>query len=155
MSDTFGYTGEESKDYKIIIEISKNDDLFLSIVGSQNNDIYSSNYYLNNLNEKFLNVINFKTIKDFRVCLLENIKRKTLILKPPYKNVINSIWKVFPSDKTKEQTFTLISSKSSNKKISIYSFSDFSKVKNIAEELKKQLSVEIVKNNVQKTIKLI
>ena len=149
MSDTFGYTGEESKDYKIIIEISKNDDLFLSIVGSQNNDIYSSNYYLNNLNEKFLNVINFKTIKDFRVCLLENIKRKTLILKPPYKNVINSIWKVFPSDKTKEQTFTLISSKSSNKKISIYSFSDFSKVKNIAEELKKQLSVEIVKNNVQ------
>ena len=149
MSDTFGYTGEESKDYKIIIEISKNDDLFLSIVGSQNNDIYSSNYYLNNLNEKFLNVINFKTIKDFRVCLLENIKRKTLILKPPYKNVINSIWKVFPADKSKEQTFTLISSKSSNKKISIYSFSDFSKVKNIAEELKKQLSVEIVKNNVQ------
>ena len=151
MTDTFDfdYTGEDSQNYKIIIETTKDDDLFLSIIRASNNDIYSSNYYLNNLNEKFLNVIKFKTIKDFKLCLLENLKRKLVILEPPYKNVINSKWKVFPTEKSKEQTFTLISSKSSNKKISIYSFSDYNKIKNVLEELTKQLSVGVNKTGLQ------
>ena len=145
----FEYIGEDSKKYKIIIETTKDEDLFLSIIGISSTDIYSSNYYLNNLNEKFLNVIKFKTIKDFRTCLMDNLKKKLLILKSPYKNVINSVWKVFPNEKSKEQTFTLISSKASNKKISIYSFSDYNKIKNILEELKKQLSVEVNKTSLQ------
>ena len=148
MSETFDYSGEDSKKYKIIVEISE-EDLFLNIVSAANNDIYSSNYYLNNLNEKFLNVVKFKTIKDFKLCLSDNIKKKSLILKSPYKNIINSIWKVFPTDKSKEQTFTLISSKSSNKKISIYSFYDYSIIKNIVDELKKQLKVEVNKTGLQ------
>ena len=151
MSETidFDYKGKNSNNYKIIIETTKEDTLFLSIVDSKNGDVYSSNYYLTNLNEKFLNIIKFKKINDFKSLLAENIKSKLLVLNEPYKNVINSVWKVFPSDKSKNQTFTLISSKSSNKKISIYSFSNFSKIKNIVEEIKQQLSIEINKNSLQ------
>ena len=116
----FDYKGENSNNYKIIIETTKEEDLFLSIVDLKSRDVYSSNYYLTNLNEKLLNVNKFKKIIDFKSNLVDNIKSKSLILKAPYKNVINSVWKVFPSDKSKNQTFTLISSKSSNKKISIY-----------------------------------
>ena len=149
MADIFDYTGEDSKNYKVIIETPNDEDLFLSIIRNPNNDIYSSSYYLNNLNEKFLNVTKFKAIKDFKLCLFENIKGKHLILNSPYKNVINSIWKVFPTEKGKEQTFTLISSKSANKKISIYSFSDYNKIKNVIEELKKQITIEINKTSLQ------
>ena len=145
----FDYKGENSNNYKIIIETTKEEDLFLSIVDLKSRDVYSSNYYLTNLNEKFLNVNKFKKIIDFKSNLVDNIKSKSLILKAPYKNVINSVWKVFPSDKSKNQTFTLISSKSSNKKISIYSYSNFSKIKNIIEEIKQQLSIEINKNSLQ------
>ena len=147
MSDTtFDYVGEDSKNYKIIIGTTKDGDLFINIFGVQNSaDIYSSNYFLSNLNEKFNNIIKLKTINDFKTLCEENIKKKTLILKSPYKSVINTIWKTFPNDKSKNNTFTLISSKSSSKKISIYSFSNYSKVKNVVEELKKQLSLEISK----------
>ena len=146
---SFDYTGENSSKYKIIIETKKEDYLFLSFVDINKNDIYSSNYYLNNLNEKFLKIIKFKAINDFKSCLVDNIIKKMLILKAPYKNVINSVWNIFPTDKSKKQTFNLISSKSSNKNISIYSFSDSSKIMNIIEEIKNQLSIEIKKNDIK------
>ena len=65
MSETidFDYKGKNSNNYKIISETTKEDTLFLSIVDSKNGDVYSSNYYLTNLNEKFLNIIKFKKIK--------------------------------------------------------------------------------------------
>ena len=91
---SFDYTGENSNKYKIIIETKKEDYLFLSFVDFNNNDIYSSNYYLNNLNEKFLKIIKFKGINDFKSCLVDNINKKLLVLKAPYKNVINSVWNI-------------------------------------------------------------
>ena len=48
----FDYKGENSNNYKIIIETTKEEDLFLSIVDLKSRDVYSSNYYLTNLNEK-------------------------------------------------------------------------------------------------------
>ena len=55
MSDTtFDYEGEDSKKYKVIIGITQDEDLFINIIEFNNQeDIYSSNYYLSSLNEKF------------------------------------------------------------------------------------------------------
>jgi len=93
MSETidFYYKGKNSNNYKIIIETTKEDTLFLSIVDDKNGDVYSSDYYLTNLNEKFLNIIKFKKINEFKSLLAENIKSKLLVLNEPYKNVINSV----------------------------------------------------------------
>ena len=100
MSDTtFDYEGEDSKKYKVIIGITQDEDLFINIIEFNNQeDIYSSNYYLSSLNEKFLNVIKFKTINHFKSLCEENIRKKTLVIHAPYKSVINSVWKVFPGN---------------------------------------------------------
>ena len=142
---TFEYIGEDKKSYQIILEITKDDYFILTIIDPKNNDVYSSNYYLNNLNEKFGNTIKLKTLKDFESLCALNITKKLLVLKPPYKNVINSVWKIFPNNKSKTQTFTLISSKSYNKKISIYSYYNYTNIKNIVEEIQKQLLIERIK----------
>ena len=142
---TFEYIGEDKKSYQIILEITKDDYFILTIIDPKNNDVYSSNYFLNNLNEKFGNTIKLKTLKDFESLCALNITKKLLVLKPPYKNVINSVWKIFPNNKSKTQTFTLISSKSYNKKISIYSYCNYTNIKNIVEEIQKQLLIERIK----------
>ena len=61
-------------------------------------------------------------MKEFRNILLDNINKKELVLRPPYKNVITSIWKTFPKENSKTETFILISSKSNNKNISLIFF---------------------------------
>ena len=45
---------------------TKEENLFLSIISLKSIGVYSSNYYLTNLNEKFLNLINLKKIIDFK-----------------------------------------------------------------------------------------
>ena len=157
MSDTtFDYVGVDSKKYKIIIGITKDEDLFINIIELLNpDDIYSSNYYLNNLNDKFLDVIKFKTINEFKSLCEENIRKKTLVINPPYKSVINSIWKVFPNNKSKQNTFTLTSSKSFDKKLTIYCHCDFGKIEYLTDELKKQVNVEITKNSLKSTNEIV
>ena len=90
-------------------------------------------------------LLKLKTLKDFESLCALNITKKLLVLKSPYKNVINSVWKIFPNNKSKTQTFTLISSKSYNKKISIYSYYNYTNIKNIVEEIQKQLLIERIK----------
>ena len=143
---TFKYIGEDKKNYQIILEITNDNDFILTIIDINNGDSYSSNYYLNSLNDKFGNIIKLKTLKDFESCCVENIKKKLLILKSPYKNIINSVWKIFPKNNSNNQTFTLISTKSYNKKISIYTYYNYPKIKNIVEEIQRQLLIEIEKN---------
>ena len=144
MSETFNYVGEDNKKYQIIFQYS-NEDIELTIVRLDNGDLYYSNYNLDNLNLKFMNVIKFKQAKDFTNCCSDNIKRKTLNLKSPYKNVIKSIWKIFPNEVKKTNTFTLVSSKSAEKNISLFCYSGYLKAKNFVEEIQKQLSIEISK----------
>ena len=157
MSDTtFDYVGVDSKKYKIIIGITKDEDLFINIIELLNpDDIYSSNYYLNNLNDKFLDVFKFKTINEFKSLCEENIRKKTLVINPPYKSVINSIWKVFPNNKSKQNTFTLTSSKSFDKKLTIYCHCDFGKIEYLTDELRKQVNVEITKNSLKSTNEIV
>lgn len=147
-NNNFEYTGEDSRKYRIIIDISKENNLFLSIIGANDKETYSSNYYLNNLNQKFLNIIKFKDTLEFQTCLIDNIKKRTLVLKAPYKSVVNSIWKIFPNSKSKTQTFSLISSKSFDKKLDVYCYGEYSKFKNLEEELKKQLFIQVSKNTI-------
>ena len=102
---TFEYIGEK-KNYQIIFEVTSDNIFILTIIDLKDGDLYSSNYFLNNLNDKFGNIIKLKALKDFESFCIENINKKLPILKSPYKNLL--------------QTFTLISTKSYNKKISVY-----------------------------------
>ena len=102
-------------------------------------DIYSSSYNLENLNEKFENVIYFKDISDFKKILEKNISKQALLLKPPYKAVIESIWKIYPGDTSKNQCFTLLLQKSFNKTISLFFYENYSKSEKIVKEAERQL----------------
>ena len=144
MSSAFNYDDENNKKYKIIFQCP-DDNIELTIVRLDNGDIYRSNYDLDNLNQKFFGVIKFKSSKDFINCCNDNINKKTLKLKSPYKSVIKSIWNIFPNDDKKKNTFTLVSSKSADKNISLFCYSEYYMTKNLVEEIQKQLSIEINK----------
>ena len=75
MTDTYDYINEDGKNYKIIFSIQDVNFLHINIIDGINNDIYSSSYYLDNLNEKFNNIFLFKTIKDFQNYYIDNIKK--------------------------------------------------------------------------------
>ena len=89
-----------------------------------------------------MKIITFKTIEQFLELLVENLKKKTLILEKPYKNVITSIWKMFPNSKEKTQTFSLLSSLDSNKNITILFYSDFKSSENVVKEIEKSARVQ-------------
>ena len=118
------------------IEKSENDK-----IDNEKIEMFSSNYLLDDLNEKFGKVLHFKKINEFKNILIENINRKQLIIKSPYKNVINTIWKTFPKD-SKNETFTLISSKSNNNNISIFFFENLTKSEPIIKEIEAQLIIK-------------
>ena len=147
MSDSYEYISEDKKTYKIkftIIEKDEINQLILSFIDkSEKNNSYSSNYQVIDLNEKFGKTIQFKTINDFKECLIQNIKKKLLVLKSPYKNVINSQWRTFPKDSEKENTFTLILSKLFNKNISLFFYSSFSNSEKIVKEYEKEFNIKI------------
>ena len=65
---TFEYIGEDKKNYQIILEVTTDNYFILTIIEQNNGEEYSSNYFLNNLNDKLGNIIKLKTIKDFESC---------------------------------------------------------------------------------------
>ena len=148
MESIYNYSGEDGNKYIIKIVLEEDDMLSIYIKGGEINEIFSSSYILENLNEKFEKIISCKEISDFKKILEKNINKKTLILKPPYKSIINSIWKIFPGDSSKKQTFTLISQKSFNKNISLFFYENFTKSEIFVKESEKQLLIkqkEIIK----------
>ena len=153
MSDSYEYISEDKKTYKIkftIIEKDEINQLILSFIDkSEKNNSYSSNYQVIDLNEKFGKTIQFKTINDFKECLIQNIKKKLLVLKSPYKNVINSQWRTFPKDSEKENTFTLILSKLFNKNISLFFYSSFSNSEKIVKEYEKEFNIKINEKKIE------
>lgn len=147
MSKDFEYENEEKKIFKILITCKNDKEISLSFTGqSETNEIYSSNYQIDDLNEKFGKIKKFKKINEFNDLIIDNINKKTLILKSPYKNVINSKWKTFPNEEAKEDTFTLISTRSMNKKISLLFYSNYTKSKYIIDQILSQLSIKIIGN---------
>ena len=101
-----------------------------------------SNYILDDLNIKFTKIIQFKTIEQFMSILIENIKKKYLILNSPYKNAITTTWKIFPDSKEKKQTFSLVSSFDSHKTISLLFYSDFKTSEKFLKEIEKAVQGE-------------
>ena len=143
MTDEFKYEGEDKKIYHICINTTSEKEISVSFIGEkETNEIYASNYLIDDLNEKFGKIKQFKKIKEFRNILLDNINKKELVLRPPYKNVITSIWKTFPKENSKTETFTLISSKSINKNISLIFFSNYTQSEPIVKELEKQFVIK-------------
>ena len=148
MESKYDYIGEDGKKYIITIAIKEQEILSIYIKGAEVNETFSSDYILENLNEKFQKIITCKEISDFKKILEKNINKKTLVLKSPYKSVINSIWKIFPGESSKKQTFTLISQKSFNKTISLFFYENFTKSEVFVKEVEKQLLIkqkEIIK----------
>lgn len=147
MSKDFEYENEEKKIFKILITCKNDKEISLSFTGqSETNEIYSSNYQIDDLNEKFGKIKKFKKINEFNDLIINNINKKTLILKSPYKNVINSKWKTFPNEEAKKDTFTLISTRSMNKNISLLFYSNYTKSKYIIDQILSQLSIKIIGN---------
>ena len=139
MDSAHNYVGTDGKKYSIKIVIEEDNTLTLTLKGMEVDDIYSSSYNLENLNEKFENVIYFKDISDFKKILEKNISKQALLLKPPYKAVIESIWKIYPGDTSKNQCFTLLLQKSFNKTISLFFYENYSKSEKIVKEAERQL----------------
>lgn len=139
MDSAHNYVGTDGKKYSIKIVIEEDNNLTLTLKGTEVDDIYSSSYNLENLNEKFENVIYFKDISDFKKILEKNISKQALILKPPYKAVIESIWKIYPGDTSKNQCFTLLLQKSFNKTISLFFYENYSKSEKIVKEAERQI----------------
>ena len=144
ITDEFKYEGENKKTYLISINSTSENEISLSFIGkNETNEIYTSKYLIDDLNEKFGKIKQFKKIKDFRNILVDNnINKKELILKPSYNNVITSIWKTFPKENSKTETFTLISSKSNNKNISLIFFSNYTQSEPIVKELENQFVIK-------------
>ena len=142
MEQDFKYVGEDKKNYLLNIVLEEDNYLTLTIKGVEANDIFSSSYNLDNLKAKFEGILNLKDIKDFMKILEKNITKKSLVLKSPYKTVINSIWKTFPKDNSKPQTFTLISQKSFNNNVSLFFFENYTKSGPFVAEAEKQLLIK-------------
>ena len=105
----------------------------LIIKNNINNVIYSSEYGLDFLKDKFEKKFNFNELTIFYNCLIDNIRERKLIIKPPYEKVINTIWKIYPK-KNSEDTCTLVLYKKIKKKLSLFFFSSMENSKDILKE---------------------
>ena len=139
MTSNHDYVGVDGKKYTLKIMLVQDKSLTLTLNGAEAGESYSSNYYLENLNEKFSNIIFFKDISDFKKILEKNISKKVLIVKQPYKAVIETNWKIFPGESSKNQLFTLLLQKSFNKTISLFFFDNSTKSENFVKEAERQL----------------
>ncbi len=143
MEKSYTYEAEDKNNYQIIFELNDSKRIKLSFSNNSSQDLkYTSEYQLDELNEKFRKIIHFKEINLFHQCLIDNLNKKSLILKAPYKNVITSIWKIFPKKENQIQTFTLISSKEFNKNISLIYFSNYTQSEEIVKKIEKQFQIE-------------
>ena len=134
---SFNIIGE--KEIKIIIKEINQDNTIT-------NPEYISLYNIDYLNERLEKIIHFNSINHFRDCLLNNLTQKALIVKPPYKSAIATIWKIFPKEQNKKNTFTLLSSSNYDKGLSLIFFGDNQNSKNIIKEVEQ---IILQKNPVQ------
>ena len=138
------YKSEDGKyNYVILFEETKNEIIIsLTNEGNENdNSPFTSKYEIDYLNEKFGKNAYFKNIIHFRECLINNIEKKLLKIKSPYKNVINTVWKLFPKDYKDKKTFTLISSQSWEKNLSIIFYSNYKRAEKIVKQIEDQAQI--------------
>jgi len=140
---SFNYYSKDSKKYEILIS-EVNEKIILNLITSDSS-FYISKYRLEFLNEKLGKIIKFNKASQFINCLIENIIKNTMVVEPPYKNVITTIWKLFPNDSKKEESFTLISSKKCNQKLSIIFYSSHKRAEKISDIITEDLN--LIKEN--------
>ncbi len=99
---------------------------------------FYSIYRLQFLKDRFGKILKLEKIRQFLNIIKDNIKRKKLVIKPIYKNIVKSIWKTFPNDTTKEDSFTLVSTKYVNKNLSLIFFSNYERAQEVVNEIEKQ-----------------
>ena len=121
------------------------------IIKDGNNNVeYSSEYRLDFLKAKFEKNFDFNELTIFYNCLKDNIIERKLIIEPPYEKVINTIWKIYPKNNS-EKSFTLISYKVINKKLSLLFFSSMENSKDILKKINipepKSQSFQLIINN--------
>ena len=138
MESLFNYTTDEQLIFNFRFDITKKNELKLTFQKiNKNNTItdlpYISVYNFDFINERLSKFTHFNTINDFRQCLMDNLSKKTLFVKPPYKNTIDTIWKIFPKELNKKNSFTLISTSNYDKGLSLIFFGENNKSKNIIE----------------------
>jgi len=144
------YISEDKQNYAICLEEAKNE-IIISMTNEKENDSpFTSKYELDYLNKKFGKNIHFKSIQEFRHCLKENILKHSLIIKKPYKNAINTVWKLYPKHSKVKKTFTLISSQSWEKNLSLFFYSNFKRAENVVKEIEEQSQMSPSKENKEK-----
>jgi len=146
------YISEDKQHYVICLEETKNE-IIISLINEKDNDSpFTSKYELDYLNQKFGKNIIFKNIQQFRTYLKENVQKKLLIIKKPYKKVINTVWKLYPNNAKKhKKTFTLISSQSFEKNLSLFFYSNFKRAENVVKEIEDQAQMNPYQENKQKS----
>ena len=149
------YQSEDGQYYIVLFEETKNEIIIsLTNVGSENdNSPFTSKYEIDYLNEKLGKKAYFRSIFHFRECLINNIERKLLKIKKPYKNVINTVWKLYPKDYKDKRTFTLISSQSWEKNLSLIFYSNHKKAEKIIKQIEAQAQINPKKINDKKDYK--
>jgi len=155
MESLFTYTTDQQLLYNFCFNIVDNNQIKITIQEiNKNNTItsepYISLYYLDYLNERLGKIINFDSIEQFRECLLNNLNKKTLFIKPPYKNALATIWKIFPKDSQRKNTFTLLSSNNYDKGISLIFFGENNQSKNTIKEIENIIQKNSPVQNIEK-----
>jgi len=141
------YVSEDKQHYVICLEETKNE-IIISISNENDNDSpFSSKYEIDYLNEKFGKSISFKNIQEFRACLKDNVQKQLLVIKKPYKNVINTVWKLYPKNSNDKKTFTLISSQSWEKNLSLFFYSNFKRAEKVVKEIEDQAHMKSCQEN--------
>ena len=141
------YTSEDKNDYIICLEETKSE-MIISFTSQKDDDSpFVSRYELDYLNEKFGKTIQFKSIEEFRNCIKTNVDKNLLIIKKPYKNVINTVWNIFPHDNKNKKTFTLTSSQSWEKNLSLLFYSNYKRAEKVVNEIEKQIQVKPKQKN--------
>lgn len=155
MESLFTYKTEEQLIFNFTFEIKGKKEIKLIIqeINKDNTKTslpYISVYNLDYLNERFGKIFSFKKINNFRDCLIDNLDKKTLVIKPPYKSAIATVWKIFPKGSKIKNTFTLISSSNYDKGLSLIFFGDNKDSKNIIKEIETQIQNNNPIENVDK-----
>ena len=155
MDSLFTYTTEEQLIFNFNFEIVEKTQIKITIqqINKDNTKTtlpFISMYSLAYLNERLGKINQFNKIKHFRECLIDNISKKTLIIRPPYKYAIATIWKIFPKDPKKNNTFTLMSSSNYDKGLSLIFFGENEDSKNITKAIESTLQKSQPMENIEK-----
>ena len=143
------YISVDKQCYVICFEETKNE-IIISLTNEKDDDSpFSSKYEIDYLNEKFGKNISFKSIQEFRACLKDNVQKHFLEIKKPYKNVINTVWKLHPKNSNDKKTFTLISSQSWEKNLSLFFYSNLKRAEKVVKEIEDQTQMKPIQENKQ------